>query len=228
MNFKRGWYIQQTILFCRPMKPREKLQTYGIQHLSDDELIALILGKGNKKESIFQIARRILEKFDHDELVNMDNIDKFMENFHLGFVQSAQLIASFELGKRFFKVQNNYLYFRTADQVYEYVKHMESLQKEHVRGLYLDARYKLIHEETLSIGGLNTNSIHPREIFRPAIEHNAYALILVHNHPSGDPSPSQEDKTATADLTRASEILHIPLLDHLIIGKNAYKSLKID
>ncbi len=209
------------------MKPREKLQAYGIQNLSDDELIALILGKGNKKENIFQLARRILEQFDHDELINMDKIDDFMKNFRLGYAQSAQLIAAFEIGKRFFKSPNSTTHFRTADQVYEYAKNMENLQKEHVRGLYLDARYKLIYEETLSIGGLNTNLLHPREIFKPAIEHNAYALILLHNHPSGDPTPSSEDQASTDKLVQAAEILHIPLLDHLIIGKNSYKRLKI-
>ena len=103
---------------------------------------------------------------------------------------------------------------------------MENLQKEHVRALYLDSRYKLIYEETLSIGGLNTNSIHPREVFKPAIEHNAYALILIHNHPSGDPNPSAEDLATTAMLTQAAELLSIPLLDHVIIGKNSFKSAK--
>lgn len=208
------------------MKPREKLQTTGIHSLSDDELIALILGKGSRREDVFTIARRILEKFDHDELINLDRIEDFMKNFKLGFAQSAQLIAAFEIGKRFFRAQNTNLFFRTAEQVYQYVKPMENLQKEHVRGLYLDSRYKLIHEETLSIGGLNTNSLHPREVFKPAIEHSAYAFILIHNHPSGDPTPSQEDHQTTAFLSQASELLHIPLLDHLIIGKNAYRSLK--
>lgn len=208
------------------MKPREKLQEYGIQSLSDDELVALILGKGTKRENIFLMSRRILEKFDHDELVNMNDIDSFMRNFHLGHAQSAQLIASFELGKRFFGAPEKNVYFRTSGRVYEYVKHMENLRKEHIRGLYLDARYKLIHEETLCIGGLNANLIHPRDVFRPAFEHNAYALILVHNHPSGDPEPSEEDKTTTSSLSQAAEILHIPFLDHIIIGKSSYRSLK--
>jgi len=79
----------------------------------------------------------------------------------------------------------------------------------------------------LSIGGLNSNLLHPREVFRPALEHNAYACILIHNHPSGDPTPSQEDIETTKELVQASQILHIPLLDHLIVGKNSYKSLKI-
>lgn len=208
------------------MKPREKLQEYGIQRLSDDELIALILGKGTKKESIFAMAKRLLERFNHDELTGIKTVPEFMENFHTGYVQSVQLIAVFELGKRFYEVHGGAKYFRTAADVYDYVRQMEKLPKEHVKGLYLDTRYKLIHEEVLSIGGLNANLLHPREVFQPALEHNAYAVILVHNHPSGDPTPSSEDKKTTKLLNDAADVLHIPLLDHLIVGKGCYKSLK--
>lgn len=212
--------------FIYDMKPREKLRECGVQSLSDDDLIALILGRGTKKENIFQCAGRILQQFDHEELLNTGNIDQFMKHFQMGYVQSAQLIATFELGRRFYKIQSKNLYFRTSEQVYGYVKDMENLQKEHIRGLYLDTRYKLIYQETLSIGGLNANLLHPREVFHPAIEHNAYAVILVHNHPSGDPEPSQEDLSTTKILVEASNILNIPLLDHIIVGKNRYKSLK--
>jgi len=208
------------------IKPREKLQACGVQELSDEELITLILGKGNKKENIFEISRRLLQSFDHEELTNTHNLQVFMKTFQLGFTQSTQLIATFELGKRFFKIQDQKLYFRTSEQVYDYVKSMENLQKEHIRALYLDSRYKLIFDETLSIGGLNSNLLHPRDVFRPALEHNAYALIIIHNHPSGDPAPSQEDISTTSNLKQAAEILHIPLLDHIIIGKNTYRSIK--
>jgi len=208
------------------MKPREKLETFGIQSLSDQELITLILGRGTKKESVFQSSRRIVQKFDHEELVNTDTPTEFMKNFQMGYTQSAQLIAVFELGKRYFKKEHHHIFFRTAQQVYEHVKSMATLQKEHLRGLYLDSRHKLMYEETLSIGGLNSIQLHPREVFRPAIERNAYAIILVHNHPSGDPSPSDEDKITMEKLSRAADVLQIPLLDHLIIGKSSYRSLK--
>jgi DNA repair protein RadC len=208
------------------MKPREKLQEYGVSQLSDEELISLILIKGTKKENIFEMSQRIIQKFDHDELINVRDVPRFMKNFNTGYVQSTQLIAVFELGKRYFTRQNTQIHLRTSEQVYEYVKSMENLSKEHVKGLYLDCRYKLIHEETISIGDLNSNILHPREILKPAIENNAYAFILVHNHPSGDPNPSAEDKITTEQLTEAAEILHIPLLDHLVIGKNSYKSIK--
>ena len=207
------------------MLPREKLQQYGIKSLSDDELIALILGKGNRRESVFVCAQRILQQFNHDELINLHDVSSFMKNFNLGFAQSTQLIAAFEIGKRFFG-QQSHLYLRTSQQVYQHVQSMENLQKEHTVGLYLDTHFKLIHQETISIGGLNSNAIHPREVFRPALEHNAYAIILVHNHPSGDPTPSEADQLTTAKLMDVAELLGIPLLDHLIIGKNAYKRVE--
>jgi len=207
------------------MKPREKLKEYGIHALSDNELIALILGHGTKKENIFDCSKRILEQFDHNELVNLDKIEDFRKNFSLGNTQSAQLMAVFELGKRFFRSSVDEKYIRTPEQVYEHLKKMENLQKEHCIGLYLNARYRLIYEETLCIGGLNAISIHPREVLKPAIEHNAYAIIIAHNHPSGDPNPSEEDLKATKYLEQTSEIMNIPLLDHIIIGKNSYKSL---
>lgn len=208
------------------MKPREKLREKGAQNLHDDELLALILGRGTRKENVFQCASRILKKFDHEELVNTIDIDRFREIFGTGAVQSAQLIAAFELGKRFFRQMRRNICFRSPDQVYRYVRGMEDLRKEHLKGLYLDARYRLVYEETLSIGGLNSVLLHPREVFRPALEHNAYAVILVHNHPSGDPAPSKDDQTAMEKLLMAAEIIQIPLLDHLVIGKGAYLSLK--
>lgn len=208
------------------MKPREKLKEKSIKVLDDDELIALILGRGNKKESVFQCARRILERFDHEEIANTHDVNVFSRTFGTGPVQSAQMMAAFELGRRFFQRQGRDICFRTSEQVYQYAKNMESLRKEHLKGLYLDSRYRLVYEETLSIGGLNSVLLHPREVFRPAFEHNAYAVILVHNHPTGDPNPSDDDRTTMEKLMQASEIVQIPLLDHIIIGKTAYKSLK--
>lgn len=208
------------------MKPREKLKEKGIKNLRDDELVALIMGRGNKKENVFQCSRRILERFDHEELANTHDIGVFRRTFGTGPVQSAQLMATFELGRRFFQPHGRNICFRTSEQVYRYAKNMEDLRKEHLKGLYLDARYRLVYEETLTIGGLNSVLLHPREVFRPALEHNAYAIILVHNHPSGDPNPSANDRTTMEKLIQVSEIVQIPLLDHLIIGKGAYISLK--
>jgi len=117
-------------------------------------------------------------------------------------------------------------HFSSASDVYQYLKPMRSLKKEHFHGLYLDSRNKLVYDEVISIGSLTANIIHPREVFRPAIEHSAAAVIVAHNHPSGDPHPSEHDLRVTARLKSAGELLNIPLLDHLIIADEGFVSLK--
>jgi len=102
---------------------------------------------------------------------------------------------------------------------------MQYLKKEHVRALYLNSRYKIIHNEIISIGSLDANIVHPREVFRPAIEYGAYAIILAHNHPSGSPSPSSADIEITAKIRKAGDLIQIPLLEHLVIGENAYSRI---
>lgn len=114
---------------------------------------------------------------------------------------------------------------KNSDQAFAILKDMKNLKKEHLRGLFINSRYFLIHDEVISMGTLNTNIVHPREIFRPAIEHNAYAIILAHNHPSGECTPSQKDLEMTAKIDEAGKILQIPILDHLIIAENGYFSL---
>lgn len=209
-------------------KPREKLALYGPKAMEDHELFEIILGRGTKKENVFHLVERILKTFNRDELLNIQEVKTFQEFFGTGFVQSCQLISVFEIGKRLLKSETSSNIFRSSEQVYERVKDMQSLKKEYVRGLYLNTRYKLIHDEIISIGSLDSNVLHPREVFRPAIEYGAYAVIIIHNHPSGDPTPSQEDITATQTLMKIGNILKIPLLDHLIIGKERYTSLNKD
>lgn len=207
-------------------KPREKLLNQGPKALDDHELIALILGSGNKRENVFTIAKRLIEEYDFEEFTKINTVKKFQENFHLGFVQACQLIAALELGKRFFPKEKGKTFIRSAEQAYEVLRPMQDLQKEYVRGLYLNTRYQLIHDEIITIGGLDFNIIHPREIFRPALEYNAFCFIIAHNHPSGDPTPSQEDLNATQKLSEIAYLLQISFLDHLIIGKENYQSIK--
>jgi DNA repair protein RadC len=103
---------------------------------------------------------------------------------------------------------------------------MQYLKKEYLRGLYINSRFRIIHDEIISIGSLDSNVLHPREIYRPAIEYGAYAIILAHNHPSGDCKPSQSDINVSKKLQEIGNLLQIPLMDHLIVGENSYTSLK--
>jgi len=144
----------------------------------------------------------------------------------LPLVKSCQIVACFELGRRFFKEEKTgTITIRNAKQAFEHLKDMAKLSKESFRGLYLNSRYKLIHSETISIGTLDASIIHPREVFRPAIEHGASAIIVAHNHPSGILKATKEDLVVTQKLQEAGDLLGIELLDHLIISKNKFISL---
>ena len=206
-------------------QPREKLALSNPSELEDKELLAIILGHGTKKESVFAISERLLKCFDQEELLNIKNVEYFRRNFQLSEYQACQLIATFEIGKRFFSKNLPISTVRTAEQAYELTKNMKYLRKEYLRGLYVNTRYQLIHDEILTIGSLDGNITHPREVFRPAIEYGAYGVILAHNHPSQDYTPSQNDVEITQKLTKIGELLQIPLLDHLIIGEKGYSSL---
>ena len=117
---------------------------------------------------------------------------------------------------------------RTADDVYEYTKDMHGLSKEHLRGLYLDTHNKIIHDEVLSIGTINSSIVHPREVFKPAIEYGAAAFILVHNHPSGVSTPSESDKMITEQIVKAGKVLGIALLDHVVVARDSFTSIEVD
>ncbi len=207
-------------------KPREKLGVLGPHELEDHELFEIILGRGNRRESVFETVKRVLRGYDRQELLKTTDLKTFQKTFGVSFVHACQLIAAMEIGRRFFITRTSDITLRSSDQVYAQIKDMQNLRKEHLKGFYVNTRYRLIHEETISIGGLNSNIIHPREIFRPAIEYGAYAVIIAHNHPSGDKTPSKEDEKVTAILIKTGEILQIPLLDHLIIGQNGYTSFQ--
>lgn len=117
---------------------------------------------------------------------------------------------------------------RTPKQAYEYLKDMRELSKEHLRGLYLNSRHVVIHDEVISIGSLTANIVHPREVFKPAIEYSAVAVIIAHNHPSGTIKPTKSDIEITKQLLKAGKILGIDLIDHIIIGKNKFISIPAD
>jgi DNA repair protein RadC len=140
-----------------------------------------------------------------------------------------QIVAVGELGRRFFRKQKNgAAVIRTARDVYGYTVDMRALPKEHLRGLYLDAHYQVIHDETLSIGTIDANLIHPREVFRPALAHAAAAVVLVHNHPSGIVTPSEADCVVTQQIAAAGKILGIELIDHVIITDDTFISIPVE
>lgn len=207
-------------------KPREKLIANGPGALSSQELLAIVLNYGTKKEDVLSMSNRVLHEYGEKALLTEFNPAKLAEDLEIPIVKACQIIASFELGKRFFSRKNGRpLHIRSAKQAIENLETIKNLKKECLYGLYLNSRYQLIHEEVISIGSVTSSIIHPREVFKPAIEHSAVAVILAHNHPSGDIKPTSEDFLTTTVLRKAAQLLGIDLLDHIIISGNKFLSI---
>ncbi|MDD4409105.1 MAG: DNA repair protein RadC [Candidatus Pacebacteria bacterium] len=210
-------------------KPREKMIRYGASTLSVEELLAIILNSGTKKEEVFHMTNRIMKEYGDKNISNQRNPELLSTEMDIPIVKACQIVACFEIGKRFFgKEGGRQITIRKAKSAYEYLKDMHSLPKEQLRGLYLNSRYKLIHDEVISVGSLTSSIVHPREVFKPAIEYSAAAIIIAHNHPSGSSKPTQGDIESTEQLIRAGKILGIELLDHIVIGKNGFSSVPAD
>jgi DNA repair protein RadC len=207
-------------------RPREKLINQGSKNLKNSELLAIILNTGSKKEEIMSLSSRLIKDYGEKALIKEKNPNKLASSFNVSINKACQLIACFELGQRFFKENKNDIkIFRSSANVFKYLSSMSDLKKEQLRGLYLNSQFQLIHDEIISIGTLNTNLVHPREIFKSAIYYNASAIIIAHNHPSGKLKASQNDLKITKKLIKISKLLEIELLDHLIIANNNYLSL---
>ena len=153
------------------------------------------------------------------------DVETIRKTFGLSTVPACQIVALLELGRRLFGNSRDFV-FRSPEDVFEYARNMGMLKREFMIGLYLYTRNKLIRDEVIAVGTLNVDYASPKGILAPAIEYRAAGFILIHNHPSGDPTPSEDDIKFTKKLKRASDLLSIPFLDHIIIGDNRYKSLR--
>ena len=208
-------------------KPREKLIKYGPDVLKIPELVSIILNTGYRDENVLELSHRIIKEYGSKAITGEKNVERMMETLGIPQVKACQIVACFELGRRFFEEEPGKMpTIRGPEDVYIYLEDMRKLKKEQFRGLYLNARNKVIHDEVISIGTLTANLVHPREVFQPAIEYLACGVIVAHNHPSGDPDPSEDDLEITKKLTTVGKTMDIELLDHIIIGKNKYISLK--
>lgn len=208
-------------------KPREKLLKHGPAFLTDTELLAIILRTGSKKENVLKLSENFLKKYNIKSLAKL-NVAVLKKQFGIGDAKACQMLACFELGKRLFTFSENKKtqIQKSEDLVRIVLPEMCFLEKEHLKAIYLDSRKRIIKSETIFIGSLNESVVHPREIFKRALEENAAAIILVHNHPSGDPSPSEFDFKITKEILNSGEILGVPVLDHIIIGDKEYFSFR--
>jgi DNA repair protein RadC len=207
-------------------KPREKLLAGGAKQMSVAELVAVLWSVGTKKEEVMAMAQRTTREYGEKALATTDNPMKLAEAADIPLVKACQIVAGFELGRRFYSSKNGQpVFIRNAAQAFEHLKGMANGKKEQLRGLYLNSRYQVVHDEVISIGTLTSNIVHPREVFQPAIEHGAIAVIIAHNHPSDNATPTDDDLTITSQLVTAGKILGIDLLDHLIIINDDFLSI---
>jgi DNA repair protein RadC len=207
-------------------RPREKLREHGPGALTTPELLAVIFGTGSVKESVLQMAHRVMKEYGEKSIMRETDAMRLARELGLPVGKAMQIVACGELGRRFFaKNEIAAPTIRTASEVYEHVIDMRALPKEHLRGLYLNAHYKVIRDEVISIGTIDANMVHPREVFRPALEYAAAALILVHNHPSGVLEASEADVAVTKQLIAAGRLLGITLVDHVIVSKDGFASV---
>lgn len=209
-------------------RPRERLIRHGAAALSNAELLAILLRTGTKNESAISMAYRILKQ---DQglryLVNCD-VEQLAGINGIGQAKAAQLKAAIEIGKRLsaFELGVDKPIKCPKDVADLLMEEMRYHKKEHMKLVLLNIKCNLISVEEVSIGSLNSSIVHPREVFNPAIKKSSASIIMVHNHPSGDPTPSSEDTAITARICEAGKIIGIELADHIIIGDGRYISLK--
>jgi DNA repair protein RadC len=205
-------------------RPRERLRAEGPGSLSDAELLTLVLGSGVAGRSAFGIAQR-LARHPPAELARWSTA-RWLRVAGIGLARAAALIAAFELGRRAADPAPPSAVLRGPDDVLAQVRDLVRARREHFVVLLLNARHELQVRETVSIGSLNASIVHPREVFLPAITHSAANVILVHNHPSGDPEPSEEDLGITRRLVEVGELVGIAVLDHVIVAERGIVSLR--
>ena len=207
-------------------RPREKLISQGAGNLIDKELLAILLRTGLAGKSAIDIAEGILTKYPKKKLLDISFADlKSIKGVDAS--KACTLLAAFELTKRAVGAhKNGRPIVENTEQALAQLHDIREHKKEHFVALYLNARNELVHREEISVGTVNASIVHPRDVFAPAIEHNATAVIVAHNHPSGSPEPSPEDWEVTGRLKDAGKLLGIVLVQHLILTKEGHSSLR--
>jgi DNA repair protein RadC len=203
-------------------RPREKLANLGGAALTDSELIAILLRTGMKGVNVIELSRQLIASFGSLAALQRASVKELAAVKGISLAKATQLAAAFELGSRLAREQITRAPMDRPELVHALLgQEMRALQRESLRVLLLDTRLHLLRMEEVSLGSLNESIAHPREIFRPALIHAAFAVVLVHNHPSGDPAPSDADHRITRKLAEGARLLQITLLDHIIIGAPA-------
>ncbi len=203
-------------------RPREKLAAKGAKALSDVELLATLLGSGVKGKNVFQISHAILRELgNHKETIDVKTLISIEG---VGFAKACQIVAAFEFARRRLLKENTFV--RKAEDILPLISHIADKKQEYFLCISLSGANEVIGNRIVTVGLLNTNQVHPREVFADAISDRAAGIILAHNHPSGILTPSADDVATTQQLVDAGNIIGISVLDHIIVTKNGYLSFK--
>jgi DNA repair protein RadC len=210
-------------------RPRERLQKFGVEALSAQEILALILGRGIAGESVMVTAQRLLSQFGSLKGIASASVEELSQVKGIGIAKASQIKAAFELANRLegYSDAGSKPVVKTPDDVVGLVRgRLKGKKKEYFLALLLDTRNQLIKVAEISVGSLDGSLVHPREVFKEAISATAASVVFAHNHPSGDPTASEDDIRLTKRLAEAGEIVGIDVLDHIIIGDKNFLSLK--
>ncbi len=209
-------------------RPRERLRKFGPDALSTAELLAIILRTGTRKQSALELAKHLLKKFGNVKSLAKASLEELCEIDGIGSTKAIQIQAAFDIGKRFTRFREDEKpSIRSSRDVANLLSdEMRLYENECFKILLLNTKNQLIKVETISVGILNASLVHPREVFKAAIKANSASIIIVHNHPTGDPTPSEEDNETTKRIKEAGKLVGIELLDHIIIGEDGYFSYK--
>ncbi|MFD9624916.1 RadC family protein [Peribacillus muralis] len=209
-------------------RPRERFLQDGPESLSNQELLALLLRTGTKEESVLHLAGRLINSVKGLRLLKEASVEELIGIKGIGEAKAIHILASVELGRRMNQLndQDRYVIRSPEDGANYCMEEMRFLSQEHFVCLYLNTKNQVLQKTTVFIGSLNASIVHPREVFKEAFRRSAASIICLHNHPSGDPTPSREDIEVTKRLVECGRIIGIEVLDHIIIGEHKYVSLK--
>jgi len=210
-------------------RPREKLEVYGAETLTNAELLAIVLQSGSREDTAVGLGHKIINMFDHGlEGLSDVTLEELKQVKGVGTAKACQITAAVELGKRVNRCEKKILgQMNSPKKVADFfLSEMKHLNKEKFIVVFLNTKHMITSYEVISIGSLNASIVHPREVFNRAIKKSAAFIILVHNHPSGNPRPSEEDKVVTDRLKQVGIVVGIKVLDHIIVSSEGYYSFK--
>lgn len=224
--------LKEEKLFIREMPedclPRERLEEVGEKALSNQELLAILLRTGSKNTHVMEVASKFLNYFSHLYELKNATLTEMMEVKGVGRIKAIELRAAIEFGYRI--QQSTQLKLGKVSSSYQIAQNLmnelQDFQQEHLVCLYLNTKNEVIKQETVFKGSLNQSVAHPREVFRSAVKYSAARLILAHNHPSGNPTPSESDISFTRRMQKCGKMMGIEVLDHIIIGQQVYISMR--